>query len=159
MVAKLFKIKCFVKNNPNNINKKRFFVYKDINNNMFKTDKYNMKKIIKFKVLYVSNNDNKKVLKNHKLVYDNNYDSNKNLEIVDKFKKVNAVKNILSKSIYRGVSKKGNKWQVSLFNNKFKYYLGYYNNENLAAKIYDYFAVLLKGKKAKTNFVYNTLII
>ena len=66
---------------------------------------------------------------------------------------------IVNKSIrsssYRGVSRNGNKWQVLLMNKKNKYYLGNHNKEIIAAKIYDIFAIKLRGEKATTNFFYN----
>ena len=40
-------------------------------------------------------------------------------------------------------------------NNKNKYYLGNYKSEEIAAKIYDIFALKFLGKKAITNFFYN----
>ena len=40
-------------------------------------------------------------------------------------------------------------------NNKKKYYLGNYNSEDLAARIYDVHAIKSFGIKARTNFVYD----
>ena len=36
-----------------------------------------------------------------------------------------------------------------------KYYLGRYPSEELAARIYDIFAIKYRGIKARTNFIYN----
>ena len=58
-------------------------------------------------------------------------------------------------SLYRGVSRNGKKWQVLLMFKKNKYYFGNYKNEEIAAKIYDYFTIKFKGNKAITNFSYN----
>jgi len=41
-----------------------------------------------------------------------------------------------------------------MVNNK-KYYLGSYNSEELAARIYDIHAIKMRGIKARTNFRYN----
>jgi hypothetical protein len=67
-------------------------------------------------------------------------------------------KNKLSKSNrgskYRGVSKNGKKWQVQLLGNLRKRYIGSIYSENAAARIYDQYAILTHGLKAKTNFTY-----
>ena len=39
--------------------------------------------------------------------------------------------------------------------NKKKYYLGSYLSEEIAARIYDIFAIINLGFKARTNFIYN----
>ena len=38
-----------------------------------------------------------------------------------------------------------------------KYYLGSYPSEELAARIYDIFAIKMRGIKARTNFSYNNI--
>lgn len=57
-------------------------------------------------------------------------------------------------SIYRGVSRNGNQWQVLIMINKKKSYIGSYSTEEKAAKEYDVVALCNHGKKAKTNFYY-----
>ena len=64
------------------------------------------------------------------------------------------IKKFINGSKYRGVSKNGNKWQVLLTNDKIKYYFGNYNSQEVAAKIYDFFSLKFRGKKAITNFLY-----
>ena len=102
-------------------------------------------------------NNELKVLKNRKLVYLNKkllnaYSTSRALK---KFKKINFIVGKKRSSRYRGVSKNGNKWQVLIMNNKKKYYLGNYNSEDLAARIYDVHAIKSFGIKARTNFVYD----
>lgn len=58
-------------------------------------------------------------------------------------------------SIYRGVSRNGNQWQVLIMINKKKRYIGSYSNELEAAKAYDIVALQHHKKKAKTNFYYS----
>ena len=43
---------------------------------------------------------------------------------------------------------------IIMINNK-KYFLGNYFSEELAARIYDIYAIKSHGIKARTNFVYN----
>lgn len=57
-------------------------------------------------------------------------------------------------SRYRGVSRNGKKWQVQLLGNLRKRYIGSIGDEESAAKIYDYYAIISHGLKAKTNFSY-----
>ena len=91
-----------------------------------------------------------KVKKNNKLVY-----ANKSL-IKPKLQKKNcSEKKDKRNSIYRGVSKNGNKWQVILFYNSKQRYIGTYDSQEIAARIYDILSIKNKGIKAKTNFVYN----
>ena len=52
-------------------------------------------------------------------------------------------------------SKNGNQWQVLLMFKKSKSYVGSYNSEEIAAKIYDILAIKLRGVKARTNFKYS----
>ena len=67
-------------------------------------------------------------------------------------------KRMLSKSVrgsrFRGVSKNGRKWQVQLLGNLRKRYIGSISSENAAAHIYDQYAIMTHGLKAKTNFSY-----
>ena len=58
-------------------------------------------------------------------------------------------------SIYRGVSKNSNKWQVIISYKDNKKYIGLYKTQEIAARIYDFISIKNKGIKAKTNFEYN----
>lgn len=57
-------------------------------------------------------------------------------------------------SKYRGVSRNGKKWQVQLLGNLRKRYIGSIGSEEAAARIYDYYAIITHGLRAKTNFQY-----
>lgn len=57
-------------------------------------------------------------------------------------------------SRYRGVSKNGKQWQVLIMIKKKKKYLGSFSSEEDAARVYDTFALLYQGNKAKTNYNY-----
>ena len=86
---------------------------------------------------------------------------NYNMEYMNTLVKSNKIKknnlNIKRKrsSQYRGVSKNGNHWQALMMNKRNKSYIGTYNSEELAARIYDFMAIKKKGIMAKTNFFYN----
>jgi hypothetical protein len=128
------------------------------NNNPSKKLKlFNVKKIIKKDLLGSEASNEIKVLKNKKVVYINtnllnSYNTNRAI------KKLNKIKFIITnkrRSKYRGVSKNGNKWQVLIMVNNKKSYLGSYPSEELAARVYDIYAIKSYGNKARTNFVYN----
>ena len=55
---------------------------------------------------------------------------------------------------YRGVSKNGRHWQVSIMIKKKKMYMGSYSNEDEAARVYDKVALQYHGNKAITNYDY-----
>ena len=96
-----------------------------------------------------------KIMKNNKLVFAN---FNTNFNILNKNtikNSENKFKKLLRRSSYRGVSKNGKNWQVSLKKNNINYYLGNYTSEENAAKIYDIFNIHLRGNKAVTNFFYD----
>lgn len=101
-----------------------------------------------------------KVFKNNKTVYINgillnSYSTSRAIKKAKKLKKINFLVQKKTSSKYRGVSKNGNKWQVLMTINKKKYYIGSYLSEELAARIYDIYAIKYKGTKARTNFFYN----
>jgi hypothetical protein len=58
-------------------------------------------------------------------------------------------------SRYRGVSRNGKKWQVQLLGNMRKRYIGSISSEEAAARIYDHYAIITHGLRAKTNFEYS----
>lgn len=60
-------------------------------------------------------------------------------------------------SQFRGVSKNKFKWQMMIMINQRKVYLGAIKTENIAARFYDYIAILSQGLNAKTNFSYSAL--
>ena len=106
---------------------------------------------------YNENSNEVKVLKNNKVVYVNSYllkspSTSKNLKKLNKIAFIGRSKR---SSRFRGVSKNGNQWQVLLMHKKGKSYVGSYNSEELAAKIYDILAIKYRGVKARTNFKYN----
>jgi len=105
---------------------------------------------------YNDNSNEVKVLKNNKVVYVNSYllkspSTSKNLKKINKVAFIGRSKR---SSKFRGVSKNGNQWQVLLMHKKSKSYVGTYNSEELAAKIYDILAIKYRGIKARTNFKY-----
>ena len=105
---------------------------------------------------YNENSNEVKVLKNNKVVYVNSYllkspSTSKNLK---KLNKISFIGRSKRSSRFRGVSKNGNQWQVLLMHKKGKSYVGNYNSEELAAKIYDILALKYRGIKARTNFKY-----
>lgn len=57
-------------------------------------------------------------------------------------------------SQFRGVSRNGKKWQVQLLGNMRKRYIGSIGSEHSAARIYDHYAIMTHGLRAKTNFSY-----
>ena len=95
-------------------------------------------------------NNSIKIKKNNKLIYINK------LLIKQKNKNNNGV--VLKKkrsSIYRGVSRNGNSWQVILSLKNDKLYAGVFKTQEIAARIYDFISIKNKGIKANTNFQYN----
>ena len=122
-----------------------------------KSTKNNHKNKFKKHIFGLKINNEIKVLKNKKLVYLNKklLDTYSTSRAVKKFKKINFIVGKNRSSKYRGVSKNGNKWQALIMKNNKKYFLGNYNSEDLAAKIYDIQAIKNWGIKAKTNFVYD----
>ena len=109
----------------------------------------------------VNNNNEIKVLKNKKAVYINKFllNSYSTSRALNKFRQSKFLIQKKTSSKYRGVSKNGNKWQVLIMINNKKYYLGSYLSEEIAARIYDIFAIINLGFKARTNFIYNHIQI
>lgn len=58
-------------------------------------------------------------------------------------------------SRYRGVSKNGSKWQVIISSKYNKGYIGNYETQEIAARVYDIISIKNKGIKARTNYEYN----
>ena len=126
-------------------NLKNSIINEDINNNISKenNEEYNSEK--------KDNLSNAiKIRKNKKMIY-----MNKSL-IKQKIKKNDGI--ICKKkrsSLYRGVSKNGNYWQVIISSKYGKGYVGLFKTQEIAARIYDIISIKNKGIKAKTNFQYN----
>ena len=159
MEVKYFSTKFYRKKENIIIKKNKFVIYKRNDNcqkeiSLKYVEKYLSKKNIKFKVVQPIPKQKVKIIKNNKFVFDNKSQPEENFGN-EKLVISNRDKKLMRTSIYRGVSKNGNKWQVLFMNNKIKYYLGNYKYEEVAAKIYDFFAIKFLGKKAKTNFFYN----
>ena len=90
-----------------------------------------------------------KVKRNNKMIFMNQ----SLIKQKPKKKEIKEGKNKRS-SIYRGVSKNGNKWQAIVSSKISKGYIGIYPTEELAARVYDICSIKNKGLKAQTNFVY-----
>ena len=100
-----------------------------------------------------NNNNNLKeyirIKKNNKIVFMNKY------LIKQKTKKNDVTKKRFRKSMYRGVTKNGKKYQVIIsYKNNNKYY-GVYPTDEIAARAYDIISIKNKGIKARTNFKYD----
>jgi len=138
------------------INKRNFYTNIIINKHFLpiQFNYFNLNKEIQKSNLIYNNkvflNNEKKIMKNNKNIYMNKF-------IIKKKKiiKKNKIDKRKRNSKYRGVSKNGNGWQVLIMYNKNKSYIGTYNSEELAARIYDIVAIKRIGIKAKTNFIYN----
>ena len=79
-----------------------------------------------------------------------------NKSLIKPKKKINDV--VVKKrrrSIYRGVSKNGNNWQVIVYSKNNKGYIGVFKTQEIAARIYDIVSIKNNGIKAKTNFEYD----
>ena len=130
------------------------FYNKNINNSIEKEKN-------EIEVSPLNNNENNneiKVLKNHKAVYVNRYllkspSSSKNLKKLNKIAFIGKTKR---SSRYRGVSRNGNQWQVLIMLKRGKSYVGSYTSEEFAARIYDILAIKYRGIKARTNFKYSS---
>jgi hypothetical protein len=127
------------------------------NNPPKKLKMFNVKKINEKNLLDSKASNEVKVLKNKKVVFINTNLVN-SYSTTRSIKKLNKIKFIITnkrRSKYRGVSKNGNKWQVLIMVNYKKCYLGSYPSEELAARVYDFYAIKTYGNKARTNFIYN----
>ena len=95
-------------------------------------------------------NNEIRIKKNNKMIF-----MNKSL-IKEKNKKRDFIReNKNRRSIYRGVSKNGNKWQAIVYSKYLNGYIGVYPTQELAARVYDIYSIKNKGLKANTNFMYN----
>ena len=148
-----------INSSDNNIIKNKYFNI----SNIFKSEKVNQNnnnitnKTESVLSTNTENNNEIKVLKNNKVVYVNSYllNSPSTSKKLKKLKKITFIGKSKRSSQFRGVSKNGNQWQVLLMFKKSKSYVGSYNSEEIAAKIYDILAIKLRGVKARTNFKYS----
>ena len=148
-----------INNDINNIikdsNSTYFHNKKPLNKILFIVTHVKKKKKVMKNHIKFDNNNEIKVFKNNKFVYVNSSllkpcSTYKNIK---EFNNITFITKSKRSSKYRGVSKNGNKWQVLMMNNK-KSYIGSYDSEELAGRIYDKLALKYKGIKAKTNFKY-----
>jgi len=131
-------------------------------NPLNKVKYFNIEKNISKKYLLDSGSHKKiKVIKNKKIVHINIdlLDKYSIKKLIKKSKKINFVIRNKTSSKYRGVSRNGNKWQSLIMADNKKYYLGSYPSEDLAARVYDIFAIKMRGIKARTNFLYSNFQI
>ena len=140
--------------NIEHLNQNNFIKNTMINSNFDKSN-YNYFNIQHLKKGYETNQNIENNNKNYLDLKDNNKDlmaliKQNNLSINNN---KNKLKKKLSK--YRGVTRNKKKWQVCISIKGKNTYLGSYNSEIKAAKIYDLIAIKKKGKNAKTNFKYN----
>ena len=137
---------------------------KDYNSNLYKIEKNNF--------IEINKSSSKKKNLNYSITNDEN-DKDINLNINYKIKKHNKIifinKNIINRkkkynnnkknesrrSVYRGVSKNGKKWQTIIAYKGLGRYIGIYRTQEIAARVYDIISIKYKGIKARTNFEYN----
>jgi len=74
----------------------------------------------------------------------------KNKELEEDRKRIK--KNFYRRSKFRGVSRKGKRWQALIMINRNKNYIGNFNSEEEAAKVYDEYAMKFHKNKARLNF-------
>jgi len=153
-------IKCNINNNfskSQHIYNKTFLK----NNYIFKVTHAKAKrpknKLHKY-IKQTESNNEIKVLKNKKIVYVNtlllnSYSTSKNIKQLNKITFIGKSKR---SSQYRGVSKNGNQWQVLMMLKKKKSYIGSYDSEEVAGRVYDILSIKNRGIKAKTNFIYTS---
>ena len=98
--------------------------------------------------------DIKKVIRYKKTVYVNKLTLEEKAKSTQKRKKRDINFKRISK--YRGVSKNGAGWQTIMMFKRNKPYIGTYNTEELAARIYDIASIKKYGIKSRTNFLYNS---
>lgn len=97
--------------------------------------------------------DVKKVIRYKKTVYVNKITIKEKINNKIRKKREVHYKRI---SKYRGVSQNGAGWQTLMMFKKNKPYIGTYNSEELAARIYDIASIKKNGIKSKTNYLYTS---
>ena len=150
--------------NKKEINNQLINHYLESPNNIINNSKIYAKNKCKENEINITNNNNNinlieeelfgnhtKVIKHKKTVYVNKL-ALKEKDIIKKNKRNG---NARRSSKYRGVSKNGIGWQTLMMCKNNKPYIGTYNSEELAARIYDIVSIKKNGIKSKTNFVYN----
>ena len=76
----------------------------------------------------------------------------KKKEMEEDKKKLIKSMSIYRKSKFRGVLRKGKRWQVFIMINRNKNYIGNFKTEEEAAKVYDEYAMEFHKDKARLNF-------
>ena len=88
-------------------------------------------------------------MKNNKFIY-------MNKSLINRKKKKSIIKESKNRrGVYRGVSKNGKKWQTIICYNGNIKYIGLYQTQEIAARVYDIYSIKNNGIKARTNFKYN----
>ena len=67
-------------------------------------------------------------------------------------KKIKKCKSIYTGSKFRGVLRKGKRWQAFIMINRNKNYIGNFKTEEEAARVYDEYAIKFHKDKARLNF-------
>ena len=82
-------------------------------------------------------------------------------KIVVYSKRKSAARQVISsrRSQYTGVFKNGDNWQALIAINKKKTYIGTYATELEAAKVFDFYSLLLNNITATTNFDYSKRLV
>ena len=129
------------------------YLNKSVSKKVINEDKIENNNKSCFEKNYSNDNNNLKeqirIKKNNKIVFMNKYLINK------KTKKKDIIKKRFRKSMYRGVTKNGKKYQVIISYKKNNRYYGVYPTDEIAARVYDIISIKNKGIKASTNFKYD----
>ena len=120
-------------------------------NNILDLDSSNIVKAFNYSSKSIDNGIN---IKNDTNINDYLHEQNES-QLVDTNINNNYTKMNSQKKVNNCNNKTKGKWQVYLTFNNINTYIGRYDSEETAAKIYDVFSIKKNGNKAKTNFEYN----
>ena len=96
------------------------------------------------------NQETQEIKKNKIFLIKKVKDKNKEME-EDRKQLIKSMSNY-KKSKFRGVLRKGKRWQAFIMINRQKNYIGNFNTEEEAAKVYDEYAMKFHKNKARLNF-------